>query len=54
MEEEKELMGKIPYDSAIESLMYGTVCTRQDIDHAIRVVSKFMSNTGKAHYEAIN
>ena len=49
MEEEKELMAKIPYASAIGSLMYAIVCTRPDIGHAVGVVSRFMSYPGKAH-----
>lgn len=52
-EEEKELMAKIPYASAIGSLMYAMVCTRPDIGHAVGVVSRFMSNPGKAHWEAV-
>jgi hypothetical protein len=52
-EEDKELMAKIPYASAIGSLMYAMVCTRPDIGHAVGVVSRFMSNPGKAHWEAV-
>jgi len=52
-EEEKELMAKIPYASAIGILMYAMVCTRPDISHAVVVVSRFMSNPGKAHWEAV-
>ncbi|WVZ04917.1 hypothetical protein V8G54_018263 [Vigna mungo] len=52
-EKEKESMAKIPYASAIGSLMYAMVCTRPDIGHAVRVVSRFMSNPGKAHWEAV-
>ncbi|KAL6330064.1 hypothetical protein AAG906_039982 [Vitis piasezkii] len=33
----------VPYASAIGSLMYDMVCTRPDIAHAMRVVSRFMS-----------
>ncbi|MCI62396.1 GDSL esterase/lipase 1-like, partial [Trifolium medium] len=46
-------MAKIPYASAIGSLMYAMVCTRPDIGHAMGVVSRFMSNPGKAHWEAV-
>ncbi|KAK2378762.1 putative mitochondrial protein [Trifolium repens] len=52
-EEDKELMAKTPYASAIGSLMYAMVCTRPDIGHAVGVVSRFMSNPGKAHWEAV-
>ena len=46
-------MSKVPYASAIGSLMYAMVCTRPDIAHAVGVVSKFMSRSGKEHWEAI-
>ena len=42
-EEERDYMSKVPYASAIGNLMYVMVCTRQDIAHAVGVVSRFMS-----------
>ena len=39
----------VPYASAVGSLMYAMVCTRPDIAHAVRVVSRFLSNLGKEH-----
>jgi hypothetical protein len=38
-DEEKEDMERIPYASAVGSLMYAMVCTRPDIAHAVGVVS---------------
>ena len=46
-------MSKVPYASAIGSLMYAIVCTRLDIAHAIGVVSRYMSRPEKQHWEAI-
>jgi len=46
-------MDKIPYASAIGSLMYAMVYTRLDIAHAVGVVSRYMSNPGKQHWEAV-
>ena len=46
-------MSKVPYASAIGSLMYAMVCTRPDIAHVVEVVSKFMSKPGKQHWEAV-
>ncbi|MCO5608121.1 hypothetical protein L7F22_062326 [Adiantum nelumboides] len=51
--EEKAEMAKIPYASACGSLMYAMVATRPDIAHAVGVVSKFMSNPGKKHWDAV-
>ncbi|QHO13807.1 Retrovirus-related Pol polyprotein [Arachis hypogaea] len=52
-EKEKAEMKKIPYASAVGSLMYAMVCTRQDIAHAVGVVSRFFSNPGKEHWQAV-
>jgi hypothetical protein len=51
--EEREKMAGIPYSSAVGSLMYAMVCTRPDIAHAVGVVSRFLSNPGKDHWEAV-
>ncbi|GJZ80925.1 retrovirus-related pol polyprotein from transposon TNT 1-94 [Tanacetum coccineum] len=46
-------MAKVPYASAVGSVMYIMVCTRPDIAHAVGVVSRFMSNPGREHWEAV-
>ncbi|KAM1487717.1 hypothetical protein ACFX2I_001756 [Malus domestica] len=51
--EEKEKMAVVPYSSAVGSIMYAMVCTRPDIAHAVGVVSRFLSNPGKDHWEAV-
>ena len=33
--------------------MYAMVCTRPDISHAVGVVSKYMENPGKEHWNAV-
>ena len=50
---EKEEMSKVPYQSAVGSLMYAMVCTRPDIAYAVGVVSRFMTNPGQAHWNAV-
>jgi hypothetical protein len=50
---EKEDMMKVPYASAVGSLMYAMVCTRPDIGYAVGVVSRYMSNPGKEHWTAV-
>jgi len=52
-EEEEEDMSRVPYASAVGSLMYAMVCTRPDIAHAVGVLSRFMSNPGKEHWTAV-
>ena len=46
-------MDKLPYASACGSLMYAMIATRPDIAFAVGVVSKYMSNPGKKHQQAI-
>ena len=50
---DKEEMLKVPYASAVGSLMYAMACTRPDIAHAVGVVSRFLSNPSKEHWAAI-
>lgn len=52
-EKKKSEMEKIPYSSAVGSLMYAMVCTRPDLAHAVGVVSRFLSNPGKEHWAAV-
>jgi hypothetical protein len=41
------------YSSTVDSLMYVMVCTRPDVVHAMGVVSMYMKNLGKEHWEAV-
>ena len=52
-EEERDHMSKVPYASAIGSSMYAMVCTRPNIAHVMRVVSRFMSRSRKQHWEVV-
>ena len=51
--DEKEYMEHIPYASAVGSLMYAMVCTRPDLAHAVSVVSRYMADPGKEHWQAV-
>ncbi|CAH9120743.1 unnamed protein product [Cuscuta epithymum] len=51
--DEKKEMDRVPCASAVGSLMYAMVCTRPDISHAVGVVSRFLSNPGREHWEAV-
>ncbi|MCO5562737.1 hypothetical protein L7F22_016369 [Adiantum nelumboides] len=46
-------MEKILYASTVGSLMYALIATRPDIAFAVGVVSRYMSNPGKKHWEAV-
>jgi hypothetical protein len=53
-QEEIKYMSRVPYSSTISSLMYVIVCTRPHITHAVGVVSRYMNNPDKEHWEAVN
>ena len=50
---EKAEMAKVPYASCVGNLMYAMIATRPDIAFAVGVVSRFMSDPGKKHWEAV-
>ncbi|GKB57971.1 retrovirus-related pol polyprotein from transposon TNT 1-94 [Tanacetum coccineum] len=52
-EASRRRMAKVPYASAVGSVMYTMVCTRPDIAHVVGVVSRFTSNPGRKHWEAV-
>ena len=52
-DKEKENMRRVLYASVVGSLMYVMVCTRPNIAYAIGVVSHFVSNPGRLHWEAV-
>ena len=46
-------MSPVPYASVVGSLMHAMVCTRPDIAHAVGVLSRYMSKSGKEHLTII-
>ena len=46
-------MSRVPYASAVGSLMFAMVCTRLDIAHAVGVVSRYMANPGREHWNVV-
>lgn len=50
---EIQAMIKVPYSSAVGSLMYAMLCTRPDICYAVGLVSRFQVNPGVAHWKAV-
>ena len=48
-----EDMSRVTYASVVGSLMYAMVCTRPDIAQAVVVLSHYMSNLGRAHWDAV-
>jgi hypothetical protein len=48
-----EYMLRVPYSSAVGSLMYAMVCSRPDLSYAMSLVSRYMANPGKEHWKAV-
>ena len=49
---EREQMKKIPYASAVGSLMYAQTCTRPDISFAVGMLGRYQSDPGFEHWKA--
>ena len=45
-------MQKIPYASAVGSLMYAQVCKHLDIAHIVGMLDRYLSNSGMDHWKA--
>eukprot|EP00253_Pinus_taeda_P026448 PITA_26448 len=52
-QEEEEDMSRVPYASAVGSLVYAMVYTRPNIAHAVGVLSRFMSKPRKEHWTIV-
>ncbi|XP_070032113.1 secreted RxLR effector protein 161-like [Nicotiana tomentosiformis] len=52
--EEAERMTQVLYKSAVGSLIYAMVCTRPDICQAVVLVSRYQTDPGLAHWQAVN
>ncbi|PWA56329.1 Gag-Pol polyprotein [Artemisia annua] len=52
-EEERMEKSRVPYASAVGSLMFAMICTRPDIANAVGVVSRYMAEPGREHWEAV-
>jgi hypothetical protein len=52
-ENEKEHMSHVLYSNVVGNLMYAMIYTRPDLAHAVSVVSRFMHNPGKEHWDAV-
>ena len=52
-DDDLEYMSRVPYSSAVGSLMYAMVCSRPDLSYAMSLVSRYMANPGKEHWNAV-
>jgi hypothetical protein len=52
-EDEKGHMSHISCSNVVGNLMYAMICTRPDLAHVVSVISRFMHNPGKEHWNAV-
>ncbi|XP_075109026.1 secreted RxLR effector protein 161-like [Nicotiana tabacum] len=46
-------MSRVPYRSAVRSLIYAMLCTRPHICQAVVLVSRYQTDLGLAHWQAV-
>ena len=46
-------MTHVPYANTVGNLMYAMVCTRPDLSQAISMISRYMHDLGRGHWEAV-
>ena len=46
-------MKRVPYSSAVGSLIYSMVCSRPYLAYVVNMVSRFMSDPRKQHWEVL-
>jgi hypothetical protein len=51
-DEERDYMAHVPYANLVGSLMYAIVCMRPDISQAVSMVSRYMHDPEKRHWQA--
>ena len=50
---EEDKMSRVPYASAIGSIMYAMTCTRPDVVYALSMVSRYQGNPGESHWTTV-
>jgi transposase InsO family protein len=51
--DEVKRMQRVPYASAVGSIMYAVRCTRPDVAFAQNIVSRYQQNPGESHWTAV-
>src|SRR4051812_32035629 len=51
--DEQRRMDKIPYASAIGSIMYAMVCTRPYVSYALSATIRYQANPGESHWTTV-
>jgi len=51
--EEREYMTRVSYASAVGSLIYAMVRTRPDLSQVVSMISRYMHDLWRGHWEAV-
>jgi len=51
--DDHEYISHVPYASAVGSLMYATACTRPYLSQVMSMVSRYMHDPSRDHWEAV-
>jgi hypothetical protein len=51
--EDEQFMSRVPYSSAVGSIMYAMVCTCTDISQVVSIVSRYMANPNNVHWQSV-
>ncbi|GKC15968.1 retrotransposon protein, putative, ty1-copia subclass [Tanacetum coccineum] len=49
-DKELDKISRVPYDSAVGSIMYAMMCTSPDVSFALNMVSRHQQNPGEGHW----
>ena len=50
---DRERISRIPYASAIGSIMYAMLCIRPDVSYTLSITSRYKANPFDQHLEAV-
>ena len=50
---ERKRMSKVPYASAVGSIMYAMICTRPDVSYALSIASRYQADPGESHWTLV-
>ena len=51
--QERERMNRVPYASAVDSIMYVMIYMRSDVAYSLGVVSRYQSDPGENHWKIV-
>ena len=50
---EREYITRVPYTRAFGCLMYAMVCTKSDLSQTVSMISRYIQNPNRGHWEEV-